>query len=181
MRVNGTAYADKFNDYILGSACARGVKSLSSKSNSGWGTNNNYVPDMSMIAYWNGRFNDSSSNLTYCYQGEIQAKPKNIYNNISGTSGTVTLSDSSANYAYIDITYAYGSVKTERVYNPNGKQVCLEHTHYENNTTIGYFKIMSINGTTISVNTSNTGGINTWNNTCNTDNVIKILKVDGYK
>ncbi len=106
---------------------------------------------------------------------------KNLYNNISGTSGTVTLSETSANYAYIDITYAYGSVKTERVYNPNGKQVCLEHTHYENNTTIGYFKIMSINGTTISVNTSNIGGINTWNNTCNTDNVIKILKVDGYK
>lgn len=114
-------------------------------------------------------------------QGRKVQACKNLYNNTSGTSGTVTLSESSANYDYIIITYSYGSIKTETIYNASGKQVCLEHTHYENNTTVGYFKIMNINGTTISANSNNTGSINTWNNTYSTENAIKILRVDGYK
>lgn len=50
-------------------------KSLSSKADSGWGTNNGYVPDMSFIAYWNGAYSGSASNLTYAHQGTIQCQP----------------------------------------------------------------------------------------------------------
>ena len=70
----GNVSASKFNNYTLAAACARGVKALTAKSHSGWGTNNNYVPDMSFMAYWNGAYNSSNaSNLTYCAAGTILA------------------------------------------------------------------------------------------------------------
>ena len=54
----------------LGAASTRGVKSLSAIEHSGWGTNNNYVPDMSFIVYWNGAYNSGgASNLAYCRHG----------------------------------------------------------------------------------------------------------------
>ena len=46
-----------------------GIKSASSLSTLGWGTNNNYVPDISLLAYWNGAYSGTASNLTYCYRG----------------------------------------------------------------------------------------------------------------
>ncbi len=58
-----------------------GIKSAGGATDSGWGTNNNYVPDMSFIAYWNGKYNASNSNLQYCKNGEIV-----------GTTGTQTIS-----------------------------------------------------------------------------------------
>ena len=73
---------------------------------------------------WNGAYDSSNnSHLTYAHQGTIQCKPKNLYNNATGTNGTVTLSETSANFNYIEIFYYakisntnfYGSVK---VYSP---------------------------------------------------------------
>lgn len=50
-----------------------------------------------------------------------------LYNDSTGTSGTVTLSESAANFTYIEIFYRsndldFGSVK---IYQPNGKKACL--------------------------------------------------------
>ena len=61
---------------------SRGVKALSSKSHTNFSSDSTKLPDISMISYWNGAYNSSNaSNLTYCNDGEIQAKP------IVGTSG----------------------------------------------------------------------------------------------
>ena len=46
-----------------------GIKSASGKTDSGWGTNNTYVVDSSLLAYWNGAYSGTSSNLTYCTKG----------------------------------------------------------------------------------------------------------------
>lgn len=46
-----------------------GIKSASSATTLGWGTNNNYVADISMLAYWNGAYSGTSSNLAYCNKG----------------------------------------------------------------------------------------------------------------
>lgn len=60
------------NGYTLAAACARGVKTLSSGSHSGFGTNNNYVPDISFISYWNGAYeSNGASNLDKCIRGNI--------------------------------------------------------------------------------------------------------------
>ena len=47
-------------------------KSLSAVGTSGWtnaSTDGNIIPDMSFIAYWNGAYNGTNSNLAYCNKG----------------------------------------------------------------------------------------------------------------
>jgi hypothetical protein len=47
-------------------------KSLSAVGNSGWtnaSIDGNIIPDMSFIAYWNGAYSGTSSNLAYCNKG----------------------------------------------------------------------------------------------------------------
>ena len=46
-----------------------GIKKATAASALGWGTNNNYVPDLSMLAYWNGAYSGTASNLAYCNKG----------------------------------------------------------------------------------------------------------------
>lgn len=103
-------YADESNIYVnnykINSASTKGVKSLSQKGNVGWSNQTDgdaYLITKAFMAFWNGRYNDSASNLTYCHQGEIQAKPKVLYDNSSGTSGTVTLNETAENFSYLEI------------------------------------------------------------------------------
>lgn len=51
-----------------------------------------------------------------------------LYNNTSGTNESVTLSDSAANYDYIEVFYGYSStsgvfMSSIKVYRPNGKLI----------------------------------------------------------
>ena len=57
----------------------------------------------------------------------IGLSEEELYNDSTGTSGTVTLSESAENFTYIEIFYRsndldFGSVK---IYQPNGKKACL--------------------------------------------------------
>lgn len=56
----------------LGTASSKTVRTLSASGASGWkdlGTDQGCVPDMAFIAYWNGAYSGSSSNLAYCNKG----------------------------------------------------------------------------------------------------------------
>ena len=55
----------------LASLTGAGVHSLSAIGDIGWGTtaNQHKVLDMSAIAYWNGRYSSTASNLAYCNKG----------------------------------------------------------------------------------------------------------------
>lgn len=58
----------------LGAAAKYAIKTLSAKGDSGWTTlaaAQGVVPDMAFIAYWNGAYSGTSSNLTYCNRGEF--------------------------------------------------------------------------------------------------------------
>lgn len=58
--------------YTLGNACSKTTRTLTNVGNSGWkdaSTDSNYVPDMSFIAYWNGAYSNTNSNLAYCNKG----------------------------------------------------------------------------------------------------------------
>lgn len=58
--------------YSLKDACSKSVRTKSSVGDSGWkdnATDDGYVPTMSFMAYWNGAYSGSSSNLTYCKYG----------------------------------------------------------------------------------------------------------------
>jgi hypothetical protein len=68
-----------------------GIKSASAVTDLGWGTNNSYVSDITLLAYWNGAYSGTSSNLQYCSQGKfgtIITKGSGDYLPISG--GTLT-------------------------------------------------------------------------------------------
>ncbi len=112
-----------------------------------------------------------------------------LYHNGDGDNGTITLSDSAENYAYIEIFYRtndwdYDSTK---VYSANGKRANLFAVRAQNATPRVYQKTRTvyINGTTIStynsvtyaefINNNNSAGALTATNN------IWIVRVVGYK
>lgn len=108
----------------LGTAAAKNVRTLTAQGASGWkdaATDQQYVPDMSFIAYWNGAYSGTSSNLIYCNRGAF------------GTIVTKNTSD----YAVAGHTHTWDSVTGKpSTFTPSS------HTH-------GVIKSLSVNGTTI--------------------------------
>ena len=116
--------------------------------------------------------------------------PVSLYSNSSGTTGTVTLSDSAANYSYLEIFLSkdtnsgWWSVK---VPSPNGKVVQVGTTYYTNASGVGLQvigKTVTISGTSITPGTEfymnfndSTGAVKAIGGQTS----IKIMKVDGYK
>ena len=130
------------------------------------------------------------SGATYGYGGGTRVYGAvDLYNNTSGSNGTITLGSSSANYDYIEIFFKENSNKSVlssvKVYSPNGKNVAL--TSFENTDDYNYFmniksSNVSISGTSITktfnkeTNITGGGGV-----TCATANRIYIVRVIGYK
>ena len=58
--------------YTLGNASTKTIRTLTAAGPSGWNnvsTDQKYIPDMAFMAYWNGAYSGTSSNLTYCNKG----------------------------------------------------------------------------------------------------------------
>lgn len=52
--------------------------------------------------------------------------PVLLYNNTNGATGTVTLSETAANFQYLEILYSKGGIyQSVKVYSPNNKKVSL--------------------------------------------------------
>ena len=70
---NHTHTKSQITDFpALGTVAVKNVRTLTTQGASGWkdaATDQQYVPDMSFIAYWNGAYSGTSSNLVYCYRG----------------------------------------------------------------------------------------------------------------
>lgn len=111
-----------------------------------------------------------------------------LYDDATGSADTITLTDSAANYKYIEIYFRtndndYSSTK---VYNPNGKMVLLAAGRGTTAPTM-YMKTRNvlISGTSIST-ASNTSSLQYYFNNAATANVTKvnniyITRVVGYK
>ena len=102
--------------YALGNACSKTTRTKTSVGDSGWSsvsTDSQYVPDMAFIAYWNGAYDGTASNLAYCNKGafgsfatksslafsELTGKPTTIsgygITDAKISSGTITLGSNS--------------------------------------------------------------------------------------
>lgn len=60
--------------YTLGDASSKTVRTLGAVGNTGWTnktTDDKYIPTMSFMAYWNGAYSGTSSNLKYCDRGRF--------------------------------------------------------------------------------------------------------------
>lgn len=105
-----------------------------------------------------------------------------LYDNDSGSNGSITLNETAANFKYIEIFYksnnsAYSSVK---VADPNGKTAVLMSVH-PNSANTAYFKntTVQISGTSVSPVSSSELGISASGTSFSTANNIYITKVVG--
>jgi len=73
-----------------GAIGTRTIKNMTAKGNLGWTsqTTDVYIPTVNTLAYWDGRFNSTNSNLTYCVKGAFGD---------AAIKGVVTTLDTSAN------------------------------------------------------------------------------------
>ena len=96
-----------------GAIGTRTIKNLTGKGNLGW-TNSStdiYIPTVNTLAYWDGRYNNSSSNLTYCVKGQFgDAAIKGVVTTLDAstdlpTAGAVkTYIDTTAQNSYVTLT-----------------------------------------------------------------------------
>lgn len=151
------------------------------------------IPTLSFLTFWNGAYNSSNnSNLTYAHQGIIQCKPKTLYDNSSGTTGTVTLSETAANFNYLELYYCDNNNRQHRsvrIANPNNKIVTLDTAEaYDKDKNI-YVRTTNYTISNKSITVRAYMYMNFWQfsggEDCGVDveksNYIKIVKVLGYK
>lgn len=96
---NGGTGATSFTSGTLligngtGAIGTRTIKNLTAKGNLGW-TNNSTdidIPTINTLTYWDGRYNSSSSNLTYCIKGAFgDAAIKGVVTTLNTSSNLPT-------------------------------------------------------------------------------------------
>ena len=162
------AHADKTHVYFNGR-----MDDISTEN-----TTDTWVPVLSGTKWQHRVINKDINNLV----------PVSLYSNATGTTGTVTLSQSSAGFNYLEIYYSKNGsyYNCTKVSSPAGKKVCLDLSYYDASGKIHQLatKIVSISGTSISVVTNNTGLTNLEFNNVNSlynSNELTIHKVLGYK
>lgn len=110
-------------------------------------------------------------------------KPVVLYNNSTGTTGTVTLSETSANFSTIKIFYrsSGGGYNSVEIFEPNGKQVYLITNAV--NPLVSYYqnKLVEINGISITNINYNQNAVGTGSVSSSNDNNNRIIRVVGYK
>ena len=109
-----------------------------------------------------------------------------LYDNSSGTLGTVSLSDSAANYKYLEIYSTRGSGESmsnfvNRIYNPNGKNVTLGGLLPYYDDVYLYAKYVNISGSSITVRKDRLVQIHPRGVNIGNDDSHKIYKVLGYR
>ena len=106
---------------------------------------------------------------------------KVLYNNSTGTYGNLTLSESAANFDYLEVYVTAGNrYSSTKVCNPNGRTIEV-HVHGGNNTNDWlFYGNWTVNGTDMSCTTNNTYAHST-SYTPTKTNELKIIKVVGYR
>ena len=109
-----------------------------------------------------------------------------IYSNSSGSAGTITLSETAANFSFLEIHYGNSNYQlTTRVYSPNGKKVPLFFDYMVNSTTHQILtKKVTISKTSITTDTSYSGYGNIIDGGTiyvGTENSVKIYYVIGFE
>lgn len=95
---------------------------------------------------------NASQVLTTIKQAMLVPEVVTLYNNATGTTGTVTLSETSANFTYIEIFYILhtGQYMSTKIYSPNGKNAQLGGIWATNDNVLqANTKLVKISGTSI--------------------------------
>ena len=133
-----TASKDGVRSWIgLGNAAYKNVRSLSNVGSSGWAnqsTDDGYVPTMAFMAFWNGAYGGTSSNLQYCDRGRFGTiVTKNSGDYAVAGHGHSSINSLGAKNAQTGRNQAYGNVYS---YNSNASAYTGMPTTYT--STIGF-------------------------------------------
>lgn len=131
-------------------------KSLSSINNIGYGTNNGYCVDVSAIAYWNGAYSGTASNLQYAAKGKIprmRSSAQMIYKRQAYSSAAWAKTYMTAESNYIvgsDFVVSGNSIK---VNNSNVNRVRVTGSLSGIRATVGcdLYAGINCNGTTVDI------------------------------
>lgn len=183
---SGNITCSKVNNYTLNKACEKDVYNSYVESSIPFskiedGTAVNTLPTLEFLANWNGAYGTTGSTLKYARQGEIQCKPTVLYNNTTGTTGNVALSDAITNYNYIKV-YANksGCYTSQTIALPTvGKSFCLSiNNPYQSKTVQSIYGVYQLASKQITktreCNQINNGGFSDANE-------IYIVRVEGWK
>lgn len=115
--------------YTLANACSKTTRTLTNVGASGWedaSTDSQYVPDMAFMAYWNGAYSNTSSNLAYCNKGAFgTAATKNIGDFATSDHTHTSVKDSNdgeaTTFAYSKAGMNYGDYNWVAAW--NGKEL----------------------------------------------------------
>ncbi len=151
--------------------------------------NGNLYTKGNMQIYGNGQINGSgtikgSTTVNNINTTNFQLKPTTLYDNTSGTDGTVTLSETSANFNYLEIFYGKGTdtFHSVKVYSPDGKGATLITGYVESNTFAQLqMPRISISGTSITKTYPGLLNFDSNTPTTYTSNEVLIYRVLGYK
>lgn len=107
---------------------------------------------------------------------------KVLYDNSTGTYGNLTLSESAANFDYLEVYVTAGNrYSSTKVCNPNGKTVEV-HVHGGNSTNDWlFYGNWTVSGTAMNCTINNTYSHSDGAFTPNNTNELKIIKVVGYR
>lgn len=141
-----------------------------------------YIGDNS----YQGIFYNGWSNGVRGTWRRLMDEPVSLYDNSSGTTGTVSLSDSAANYKYLEIYSTRGSSDSmsnfvNKIYNPNGKNVTLGGLLPYYDDVYLYAKYVNISDSSITVRKDRLVQIHPRGVNIGNDDSHKIHKVLGYR
>ncbi len=117
-----------YNGYTLDDACAKGVYNLTAKGTLEYNasTAQTLVPTLSALAFWNGAYKDTSSNLAYCVKGAFgTAVTKNV---------DTTVKKDGSNLITSGAVYTELAKKTNRLVSFSGSDTA---------NTAGWYKVAS--------------------------------------
>lgn len=138
------------------------------------------------LAFWNGAYeSNNGSNLQYCRQGLIQAKPTILFDNSNGIQNDITLNEDINKYERIIIYFKDSEMHFNNsiiVAKPFNKDVILSTlTPYEDGDikikTARYF----LQNNLLKFKYAKITNIKSSGNVKNNSNNIAVLKVEGYK
>lgn len=114
----------------------------------------------------------------------VSAKPTQLYNSTSGSTGTITLSQTAANFNHMRIYYKHSSDDTYSsvdVYSPNSKLVLLTIIEATSSAAWIVGRLVQISGTSISTASNWYGVQNTTTGASYSHtNYVSIVRVEGW-
>ena len=153
-----------------------------------WGVDengNNYL-FVNGNLYAKGNINEVTGNdSTNANFKSVELKPVDLYDNSSGTNGTITLKETSANFSYLEIFFKenHDNFASIKINSPNNKKTFL-HQGYRVDENILYFKCSTILISDSSITQVSSSGFDLINqsvpNVTNL-NYLYITKVIGYR